>query len=85
MLMSVNPGFGGQSFIEDTVDRVAALSKWLAASKLQDKVLIEVDGGINEQTGAKIVKAGATVLVAGTYVYGSKDRAQPISALKSLQ
>jgi ribulose-phosphate 3-epimerase len=85
MLMSVNPGFGGQSFIEDTVSRVASLSKWLVANKLQDKVLIEVDGGINEQTGARIVSAGANVLVAGTYVYASQDRTHAISTLKNLK
>jgi ribulose-phosphate 3-epimerase len=85
MLMSVNPGFGGQSFIEETVARVSALSKWLLANKLHDKVLIEVDGGINDQTGARIVSAGASVLVAGTYVYGAKDRSAAISTLKNLK
>lgn len=85
MLMSVNPGFGGQSFIEDTVSRVSALSKWLSANKLREKVLIEVDGGINDQTGAKIVGAGANILVAGTYVYAAKDRSLAISTLKNLK
>jgi ribulose-phosphate 3-epimerase len=85
MLMSVNPGFGGQSFIDDTVVRVSALSQWLSSKGLREKVLIEVDGGINEKTGARILNAGADVLVAGTYVYGSKDRATPINTLKNLR
>jgi len=85
MLMSVNPGFGGQSFIEDTVSRVKALHEWLQIHNLSEKVLIEVDGGINETTGAQVVKAGAKVLVAGTFVYGAQDRSKPISALKNLK
>lgn len=82
MLMSVNPGFGGQSFIEDTVPRVKALSTWLTAHKLEEKVLIEVDGGVNDETGRRIVAAGARVLVAGTHVYGAADRAKAIAGLK---
>ena len=85
MLMSVNPGFGGQGFIEDTVERVKTLSAWLSSHQLQDKVLIEVDGGINAETGARIVSAGAKVLVAGTYVYGAADRSIAISTLKNLK
>lgn len=85
MLMSVNPGFGGQSFIEETVQRVKTLHDWLTKNGLAEKVLIEVDGGINESTGSKVVKAGAGVLVAGTYVYGASDRAKPILALKNLK
>ena len=83
--MSVNPGFGGQGFIEDTVERVKTLSAWLSSHQLQDKVLIEIDGGINAETGARIVSAGAKVLVAGTYVYGAADRSIAISTLKNLK
>ena len=85
MLMSVNPGFGGQSFIEDTVARVKAVHDWLVAHRLDQNVMIEVDGGINEATGSRVVKAGANALVAGTYVYGATDRAKSISALKNLK
>jgi ribulose-phosphate 3-epimerase len=85
MLMSVNPGFGGQSFIEDTVTRVKVLHDWLRKNKLDERVLIEVDGGINDETGARVVAAGAKVLVAGTYVYGAKDRSKPINSLKNLK
>lgn len=82
LMMSVNPGFGGQKFIPQTVQRVKRLSQELAQQGLQDKVVIEVDGGINAETGAQVVQAGATALVAGTYIYGAKDRAQAIKSLK---
>ena len=82
MLMSVNPGFGGQSFIEETVSRVHTLHQWLVEHKLSDRVLIEVDGGVNDVHGARLVAAGARVLVAGTYIYGSRDRGNAISTLK---
>ena len=84
MLMSVNPGFGGQSFIENTVARVKALHDWLVAKQLDHKVRIEVDGGINEETGRRVVEAGASILVAGTFVYKSADQKHAINILKSL-
>ena len=80
-IMSVNPGFGGQKFIENTPKRVAELSERLVKLGLDDQVIIEVDGGINEQTGKQVFDAGASMLVAGTYVYGAKDRKQ-IESLK---
>jgi ribulose-phosphate 3-epimerase len=85
MIMSVNPGFGGQSFIKHSIVKIATLYKELARRGLADKVIIEVDGGINAQTGAEVVAAGATALVAGTFVYGAADRAVPIKALKGLK
>lgn len=84
MLMSVNPGFGGQSFIENTVARVKTLHDWLVAKQLDRKVRIEVDGGINEETGRRVVEAGASILVAGTFVYKSADQKHAINILKSL-
>jgi ribulose-phosphate 3-epimerase len=84
MLMSVNPGFGGQSFIEETAGRVKALNEWLTAKNLRSKVIIEVDGGINKETGGKVVKEGANALVAGTFIYGAADRKAAVSALKNL-
>ncbi|RKH69920.1 ribulose-phosphate 3-epimerase [Corallococcus sp. AB049A] len=81
LLMSVNPGFGGQSFIESTVDKVRRLRAMLDARGLKD-VDIEVDGGINAQTAKRVVDAGATVLVAGSYVFGAKDYAQAIRSLR---
>jgi len=84
MLMSVNPGFGGQGFIEDTVQRVKTLRDWLVSKNLESKVIIEVDGGINKDTGARVVRAGANALVAGTYIYGATDRSVAVRSLKSL-
>jgi ribulose-phosphate 3-epimerase len=80
LLMSVNPGFGGQSFIEATVDKVRRLRAMLDARGLNTD--IEVDGGINAETSQRVVEAGATVLVAGSYVFGAKDYAQAIRSLR---
>jgi ribulose-phosphate 3-epimerase len=80
LLMSVNPGFGGQSFIEGTVDKVRRLRAMLDARGLNAD--IEVDGGINAQTAQRVVEAGASVLVAGSYVFGAKDYAEAIRSLR---
>jgi ribulose-phosphate 3-epimerase len=83
MLMSVNPGFGGQKFVPQAVERTARLYAKLRERGLADKVRIEVDGGINDETGARVVAAGASILVAGTYVYGAQNRAEPIAKLRA--
>lgn len=80
LLMSVNPGFGGQSFIESTVDKVRRLRGMLDARGLDTD--IEVDGGINAETAKRVVAAGATVLVAGSYVFGAKSYAEAIRSLR---
>lgn len=80
LLMSVNPGFGGQGFIEATVDKVRRLRAMFDARGLDTD--IEVDGGINADTAKRVVAAGATVLVAGSYVFGAKDRAAAIRSLR---
>ncbi|WNG60928.1 ribulose-phosphate 3-epimerase [Archangium gephyra] len=80
LLMSVNPGFGGQSFIAPTVDKVRRLRSMMDARGLSTD--IEVDGGINAETARRVVDAGATVLVAGSYVFGSKDYAAAIRSLR---
>jgi ribulose-phosphate 3-epimerase len=82
LLMSVNPGFGGQSFIGATVDKVRRLKAMLDARGLSDKVDIEVDGGINDYTSRQVVAAGATVLVAGSHVFKSKDYRAAIASLR---
>ena len=82
LIMSVNPGFGGQSFIQETTARVTQLHQLLVKKGLQDKVKIEVDGGINATTAKLVVAAGASALVAGTAVYGEKDRKSAIAALR---
>jgi len=82
LVMSVNPGFGGQSFIETTLDKIAALRRRIDASGRA--IDLEVDGGINAETAAKAVAAGADVLVAGTAVFkgGSDAYARNIAALR---
>jgi len=80
LVMSVNPGFGGQTFIESTLDRVAELASEITRRKL--KTLISVDGGINDLTGRQVVSRGASVLVAGNYIYRAKDRTAAVAALR---
>jgi ribulose-phosphate 3-epimerase len=84
LVMSVNPGFGGQSFIEQTPGRVARLAEELRRRGRDEQVIIQVDGGINAVTGRTVVDAGARALVAGTYVYGAKDRRAAVQSLKEL-
>jgi len=79
-VMSVNPGFGGQSFIPQTIARISRLRREIATRDIR----IQVDGGINAETGREVVQAGADTLVAGTYVYGAKDRAAVIKTLHGL-
>ena len=82
LLMSVNPGFGGQKFIENTIQKVQRLRKLIDQSG--SKALIEIDGGVQAETAPRLVAAGADVLVAGSYVFGSKNPEQVISALRAL-
>ncbi|SHE60661.1 ribulose-5-phosphate 3-epimerase [Seinonella peptonophila] len=81
LLMTVNPGFGGQSFIEQVIPKVGALRSMLDEKGLQH-VEIEIDGGINEQTASLVTKQGATILVAGSAIFGQADRKQVISELR---
>jgi ribulose-phosphate 3-epimerase len=80
LVMSVNPGFGGQSFIPRAAEKVRELRRRIDARGLE--VLVEVDGGINAQTAQEVVAAGAQVLVAGSAVFGAKDYAQAIAQLR---
>ncbi len=82
LIMSVNPGFGGQSFIENTYKKVIQLKDLI--EKSGSKALIEIDGGVNLETGAKLLAAGADVLVAGSFVFKSKNPTETIKALKTL-
>lgn len=82
LLMSVNPGYGGQKFITQTIDKVRRLRTMI--DELGAHTLIEVDGGVNQETGALLVEAGADALVAGSYVFGHKDPLSAISGLKAL-
>jgi ribulose-phosphate 3-epimerase len=76
LIMSVNPGFGGQSFIESALGKIAAVREMSAT------VDIMVDGGINAETGRLCVEAGANILVAGSYIFGAKDRKKAIESLR---
>ena len=82
MLMSVNPGFGGQRFIEHSVDKTRRLRELV--DRTGSHALIEIDGGVNRETGARLVKAGADVLVAGSAVFKAADPKAEIEALKNL-
>ena len=82
LIMSVNPGFGGQAFIENSLNKVGRLRRLIEASG--SHTLIEVDGGVNEMTGAALSKAGADILVAGSYVFKAPDPMKAIDTLKSL-
>ena len=81
-IMSVNPGFGGQSFIEESVNRISQVSQMLKKIGRVEEVDIEVDGGVSSDTVERIVSAGASFLVAGTYVYGAEDRSVAIQSLR---
>lgn len=81
LVMSVNPGFGGQSFISSSIQKIQALSNMIGSKK----ILIEVDGGVTDQTGMEVVKAGAHVLVAGSYIFGSENPKERIHKLKSIE
>ncbi|UBM58587.1 ribulose-phosphate 3-epimerase [Marinilongibacter aquaticus] len=82
LLMSVNPGFGGQKFIQRTIEKVKSLKAMIDARNLD--TIIEVDGGVNDQTGKALVDAGANALVAGSYVFNQQDPAATIALLKNL-
>jgi ribulose-phosphate 3-epimerase len=81
-MMSVNPGFGGQKFIEHTYQKVRELKAMIQENNAN--VLIEIDGGVNDVTGPKLVHAGADVLVAGNYVFSSKDPITTIEKMKKI-
>ena len=82
LLMGVNPGFGGQKFIESTIDKVKRLKQMI--NEKGAKTLIEVDGGVQSETAPRLAAAGVDVLVSGSYVFGAKDPHQVIKELKAL-
>lgn len=82
LLMSVNPGFGGQKFIENTIGKVGRLRELIAESGSQ--TLIEIDGGVQGETAPRLVEAGSDVLVSGSYVFKSADPIKTIHDLKVL-
>lgn len=82
MIMSVNPGFGGQKFIPNSLDRIKALRKMIQKNGLT--TLIEIDGGVNEKTIKSISDAGVDVFVAGSAIFGSDDYKKTITGFKEL-
>jgi len=82
LIMSVNPGFGGQSFIENTYSKVEQLKKLIIAKN--SKALIEIDGGVTSANARKLINAGADVLVAGSFVFNSTNPINTISELKNI-
>lgn len=82
LIMSVNPGYGGQKFIEHSIQKVETLKELILSKNAN--ALIEVDGGVNLQTGKQLVQAGADILVAGSFVFNSANPTETIAALKQL-
>ena len=82
LVMSVNPGWGGQKFIPQALPKIRAIRE-LAIAAGRNTLHIEVDGGINQETGRQCIEAGADVLVAGTFVFGAQDYAVPIRQLRA--
>ena len=82
LLMSVNPGFGGQKFIEGTIDKLRALRE--TVDRKNSRALIQIDGGVQAETAPRLVEAGADVLVSGSYVFKAADPIQTIHDLRSL-
>lgn len=82
LLMSVNPGFGGQKFIAHTLQKVVELRRLM--HETGSTALIEIDGGVNMETGQQLAEAGADVLVAGSFVFGAPNPRQAVENLKSL-
>jgi ribulose-phosphate 3-epimerase len=82
LIMSVNPGFGGQKFIQASIAKVEKLAKLIKEKNAH--AIIEIDGGVNLETGKLLVEAGAQALVAGSFVFNSADPQATISALKKL-
>lgn len=81
-IMSVNPGFGGQSFIENTYDKIRKLKALI--NKKGASTIIEIDGGVTNKNAAQLVEAGADVLVAGSYVFGAADPIATVADLKKI-
>jgi ribulose-phosphate 3-epimerase len=81
-IMSVNPGFGGQSFIEETYSKVKALKAMI--DKKGCSTLIEIDGGVTNKNAKQLIDAGADVLVAGSYVFGNENPKKTIAGLKNI-
>lgn len=83
LIMSVNPGFSAQKFIDNSIDKIVRLKKLIADTG--SSALIEVDGGVQQETAPRLVNAGANVLVSGSYIFGSANPEATIHSLKALE
>jgi ribulose-phosphate 3-epimerase len=83
--MSVEPGFGGQGYIEGSTKRIKKIKQILVEQCLQDRVLIEVDGGIKLHNAKEVIEAGADVIVAGSAIFGTDDPAQTMKEFYNIQ
>ena len=84
LVMSVNPGFGGQSFIENTYNKVLSLSKLIDSKNTKTRPIIQVDGGVNLNNASKLISSGANALVAGNSIFNTKNPIDVISEFKSI-
>ena len=84
LVMSVNPGFGGQSFIENTYNKVLSLSKLIDSKNTKTRPIIQVDGGVNLDNASKLISSGANALVAGNSIFNTKNPIDVISEFKSI-
>ncbi len=85
LVMTVNPGFGGQAFIESVVPKISRIKAMAKAAGRDHPLDIQVDGGVNDETARVIEKAGATVAVAGSFIFGAKDYGNAIRAVRGTQ
>ena len=80
--MSVEPGFGGQSFIPSTIEKISEINEYLIEQKIRNKIMIQVDGGIKLENYKDVLSAGGDILVAGSQVFQSEN---PIETINSMQ
>ena len=84
VVMSVEPGFGGQSFIPSTIEKISEINEYLIEQKIRDKIMIQVDGGIKLENYKDVVSAGADILVVGSQVFQSQSPIETINSMQAL-
>ena len=83
VVMSVEPGFGGQSFIPSTIDKISEINRYLIDQNMRDKIMIQVDGGIKLENYKDVIAAGSDILVAGSQVFQSENPIEIINTMYS--
>ena len=84
VVMSVEPGFGGQSFITSTIDKISEINEYLIAQNIRGQIMIQVDGGIKLENYKDVISAGGDILVAGSQVFQSQNPIETINKMHSL-